>query len=92
MSNRFIAMISQYQSKIGVDIMPSQTQLNNEIMFNKLNIFPKITLAYISLGFIMLFVAFIVVFNPNIKPRKNYFYILYFTSNTVCYTYFWNGI
>ena len=73
LSNKFIEMITQYQTKIGSDIMPSETQLNNEIMFNKINIFPKVTLAYIILGFIMLIVAFIVVFNPKIKPRKTTF-------------------
>jgi len=73
LSNRFIDMIVKYQSTVGADIMPSQTQLNNEIMFNKINIFPKITLAYVILGFIMLIVAFIVVFNPNIKPKKTTF-------------------
>ena len=73
LSNKFIDMIVQYQIKIGADIMPSQAQLDNEIMFNKINIFPKITLAYVILGFIMLIVAFIVVFNPKIKPKKTTF-------------------
>ena len=73
LSNKFIDMITQYQVKVGEEVMPSETQLNNEIMFNKLNIFPKVTLAYIILGFVMLIVAFVVVFNPNIKPRKTTF-------------------
>lgn len=72
-SNKFIDLISQYQTKIGSEIMPSESQINNEIFFNKINIFPKVTLAYVILGFIMLIVAFIVVFNPKIKPRKTTF-------------------
>ena len=73
LSNKFIDMIGQYQAKIGAEIMPSESQLNNEIMFNKINIFPKVTLAYVILGFVMLIVSFIVVFNPKIKPRKTTF-------------------
>jgi len=73
LSNKFIDMIIQYQTKVGADIMPPQSQIDNEIMFNKLSIFPKLTVAYMLLGLIMLIVAFIVVFNPKIKPKKTTF-------------------
>ena len=73
LSNKFIDMIIQYQTKVGSDIMPPQSQIDNEIMFNKLSIFPKLTVAYMILGLIMLIVAFIVVFNPKIKPKKTTF-------------------
>lgn len=78
LSNKFIDMISQYQSQVGSEIMPSQSQIDNELAFNKLDIFPKLTLAYLFLGFIMLIVAFIVVFNPKIKPKKTttFFFII----------------
>jgi cytochrome c-type biogenesis protein CcsB len=69
-ANKFIQLISSYQHKAGKDVMVSDTQLNNEIMFNELDIFPKLTLAYLLVGFIMLIAAFIVVFNPKIKPVK----------------------
>ncbi len=72
-SNKFIDMIKQYQSKVGAKIMPSESEINNEIMFNNLSVFPKLTIAYLILGLIMLTVAFIVVFNPKIKPRKTTF-------------------
>ena len=78
LANKFIEMISQYQSQIGYKIMPSEDKIENEIMFNKLNIFPKLTLAYLFLGFIMLIVAFLVVFNPKIKPKKTtlFFFVI----------------
>lgn len=69
-ANKFIDMIQIYQEKVGSNIIPSKTQINNEITFNKLDIFFKLTLAYVLVGFIMLIVAFIVVFNPKIKPEK----------------------
>ncbi len=73
LSNKFIIMIKKYQSQVGKDVIPSQSQIDNEIAFNKLNIFPKLTLAYLFLGFVMLIVAFIVVFNPKIQPKKTTF-------------------
>ncbi len=72
-SNKFISMIKQYQEKAGKDVIPSKDQIDRELAFNNLDIFPKITIAYVILGFIMLIVAFIVVFNPKIKPKKTTF-------------------
>ncbi len=72
-ADKFVSMMSLYQEKIGAEVIPSKSQINNEILFNDLYIFPKLTIAYILLGFVMLIVAFIVVFNPNIKPKKTTF-------------------
>ena len=69
-ANKFLSMIKIYQQKVGSEIIPSQTKIDNEILFNKINIFFKVTLAYLILGFIMLVVAFFVVFNPKIQPKK----------------------
>ncbi len=78
LSNKFISMIIDYQSQVGSEVMPKQSEIDNEIMFNKLNIFPKLTLAYLFLGFIILIAAFVVVFNPKIKPKKTtlFFFII----------------
>ena len=40
------------------------------ILFDKIDIFFKLTLAYILLGLVMLVVAFIVIFKPNFEPKK----------------------
>ncbi|QKF81927.1 cytochrome c biogenesis protein CcsA [Halarcobacter ebronensis] len=73
LSNSFIDMIIQYQEKVGSEVIPPKSQIENEILFNKLGIFPKLTIAYMILGLIILIVAFIVVFNPKIKPKKTTF-------------------
>ncbi len=73
LANKFIEMAIQYQTQVGKDVIPSKSQIDNEIMFNKLDIFFKLTLAYVFFGLIMLVVAFIVVFNPKIKPKKTTF-------------------
>ncbi|XPV70320.1 MAG: cytochrome c biogenesis protein CcsA [Halarcobacter sp.] len=78
LANKFIDMIKQYQAQVGKDIMPPQSQIDNEIFFNKIDIFPKLTLAYVFFGLIMLIAAFVVVFNPKIKPRKTtlFFFVI----------------
>ncbi|MGA1932242.1 cytochrome c biogenesis protein CcsA [Arcobacter sp. YIC-464] len=73
-ANKFLDMIKLFQEKIGKDVMLSESEIDNEILFNELDIFLKLTLAYVLTGLIMLIVAFIVVFNPNIKPRKTTFF------------------
>lgn len=73
-ANKFIEMMRTYQEKVGAKVTLTQNQIDNEIFFNNLDIFPKITIAYVLLGFIMLIVAFFVVFNPNIKPKKTTFF------------------
>ena len=77
-ANQYLDLISQYQQKVGAAVIPEQSQLDNEIAFNNLDIFPKLTIAYLLLGVIMLIVAFIVVFNPKIQPKKTtlFFFIL----------------
>jgi cytochrome c-type biogenesis protein CcsB len=69
-SNKYLSMMSMYQQKAGSEVIPSETSINNEIIFNKLDIFFKVTLAYMLLGLVMLIVAFFVVFNPKIEPKK----------------------
>lgn len=72
-ANNYISMISTYQEKVGAKVVLSQAEIDNEIMFNEIDIFPKVMLAYIFLGIIMLIAAFFVVFNPSIKPKKTTF-------------------
>ena len=69
-ADNFISMISMYQKKVGADVMLSDSKIEGEIFFNNLDIFFKLTLAYILLGLIMLIVAFIVIFKPDFKAKK----------------------
>ena len=69
-ANKFLSMMTIYQQKAGSSVIPSESKINNEIIFNKLDIFFKVTLAYMLLGIVMLIVAFFVVFNPKIQPKK----------------------
>lgn len=93
-ANKYIDLISEYQQKVGAAVIPPQSQLNNEIRFNNLDIFPKLTLAYLLLGIVMLIAAFIVVFNPKIKPKKTTLFFfallsLIFAAHTFGMGYRW---
>jgi cytochrome c-type biogenesis protein CcsB len=69
-ANKFIDIIAQYQQKAGAGITPSKSVVDNEILFNKLGIFPKITIAYVSLGFILFIISFLTVFNKKWSSKK----------------------
>ena len=69
-AENFISMISLYQEKIGSDVILPKSKIEAEILFDKIDIFFKLTLAYILLGLVMLVVAFIVIFKPNFEPKK----------------------
>ncbi|MCT7533966.1 cytochrome c biogenesis protein CcsA [Aliarcobacter cryaerophilus] len=69
-ANNYIDMIALYQDKVGTDIKLTASKINAEIVFNKLDIFFNLTLAYVLLGFIMVVLAFVVIFKPEFKPAK----------------------
>jgi len=73
-ANKYLNLITQYQEKVGKDEIPSKEVLNNEILFNELAIFLKLTLAYVFLGIILFIVSFVTVFNKNwSSPKLNMF-------------------
>ncbi|PRM90287.1 cytochrome C biogenesis protein [Aliarcobacter cryaerophilus] len=69
-ANNYIDMIALYQDKVGTDIKPTASKVNAEIVFNKLDIFFNLTLAYVLLGFVMVILAFVIIFKPEFKPAK----------------------
>ena len=77
-ANKFIDSISSYQKEHGVDIMPSQDVIEGEILFNKLGIFLKLTIAYMVIGLILFVLSFVVVFNKKWHSAKlnNFFFVL----------------
>ncbi|ARU48002.1 cytochrome c biogenesis protein CcsA [Sulfurospirillum diekertiae] len=60
-----VKTFSQFQTHYGADIMPSPTHINMEILFNKLMLFERLTMAYVLLGLVLLGVAFGRVFAPQ---------------------------
>ena len=78
-ANKYLGLIDQFQQKVGDKIVPSKNIVNSEILFNKLSIFFKLTLAYIIMGFILFFLSFMTIFNQkfdSIKLNKLIYLIL----------------
>jgi len=79
-AEKYLALISQYQHKVGFDVVLSEEAVDREIFLDKLDIFFKLTLAYMVFGVIILITAFVVIFNPKINAKK---VTLFFTLITV---------
>jgi cytochrome c-type biogenesis protein CcsB len=69
-ANKYVTLISQYQQKVGKDIIPDESVINNEILFNEISIFSKLTVAYMIIGLILFIVSFLTVFNKNWSSQK----------------------
>ena len=69
-ASKSVDLILSYQRKMGKDVIPPKEKINFEIMFNKLDIFPRLTLVYLLLGIIMFGISFIAVFNPKWSPKR----------------------
>jgi len=65
-----LTLLSTYQQRIGKDIVPSKEKVDAEITFNKFDVFPKLTLAYLFIGVLMFILSFITVFNPKVQSKK----------------------
>jgi cytochrome c-type biogenesis protein CcsB len=77
-ANKFIDMIITYQNKLGSSIIPPKNVIDNEMLFNKLNIFLKLTIAYMIIGLILFILSFVTVFNKKLQSKKlnNFFFVL----------------
>lgn len=69
-SDKYVELIAMYQEKAGASVIPSSSKINAEILFNKLDLFFNLTLVYLLLGFVMLVISFVLIFNPNFKAQK----------------------
>ena len=69
-ANKYLDLISSYQQKVGKDVIPSQSVIDNEILFNKLSIFSKLTIAYIIVGLILFVISFLTVFNKKWSSQR----------------------
>ena len=69
-ANKYLDLIAQYQQKVGAEVIPSTSVIDSEILFNKLSIFSKLTIAYIIIGLILFVISFLTVFNKNWSSQK----------------------
>jgi cytochrome c-type biogenesis protein CcsB len=67
---KYLEYIATYQKKVGYKVIPSDDMIKNEILFNKVGIFPKLTLIYVLSGLLLFIISFIAVFKPKIMTSK----------------------
>ena len=70
LASQGITLLNTYQQRIGKEIIPSQSKVNAEITFNKFDVFPKLTLAYLFIGILMFILSFVTVFKPSLSSKK----------------------
>lgn len=66
----YLDYIKKYQHTYGAEIIPSDSKVKLEIIYNDWNIFGKLAKIYIILGFALLIVHFMLIFNPAARLSK----------------------
>ncbi len=62
-------VIKNYQKFYGSKIMPSKERVEAEIFYNRVDIFTKLILAYILIGFVLLITAFVAIVKPKVNVK-----------------------
>ncbi|WP_431339150.1 cytochrome c biogenesis protein CcsA [Campylobacter majalis] len=78
-ANKALEVISDYQNKHGLDIMPPKSRIDMEILFNKVKIFDRLTPVYLIAGFILLIFVFIKMLAPS-ASINGVFKFIYFIN------------
>ena len=86
--DRALDMISKFQNGYGKSVIPSQSHITFEILYNKLGIFGKLIPVYILVGLILLILSFIHIINPSFNLKKYtkivlYIIVLAFITHTI---------
>ncbi|MGG7047785.1 MULTISPECIES: cytochrome c biogenesis protein CcsA [unclassified Campylobacter] len=73
-----LANIKIYQERYGSSVIPSKSRVDMEILFNKVQIFERLTPVYLLAGFALLIFIFIKMLTPrlNINPVIKAIYII----------------
>jgi cytochrome c-type biogenesis protein CcsB len=61
-ANNTLIYLADYQQKFGKDVIPAQTKIDAEIIYNRLNIFKKLFMYYALIGLLMLVFLFANIF------------------------------
>lgn len=68
--NEKLDEIKLFQKKYATHIIPTKWKIQAELMFNKYNIFERLTPYYLILGFTLLITVFINIFKQNLNIKK----------------------
>ena len=68
--NKALLALKAYQEKNAQHIIPNEFKIKAELIFNKYNIFERLTPFYLILGFFLLILIFVNIFKSNIELNK----------------------
>ncbi|NPA58550.1 MAG: cytochrome c biogenesis protein CcsA, partial [Aquificae bacterium] len=69
-ANLAVEDIKDFQRKYGYKVLPSETRLKAEILYNRLSIFERLTPFYFLIGFLSLGLIFAQIFKPSLNLEK----------------------
>ncbi|WP_457643093.1 cytochrome c biogenesis protein CcsA [Persephonella sp.] len=69
-ANIAIDDIKDFQKRYGYKVLPSETKIKAEILYNKLLVFERLTPFYFLIGFLALAVIFVQIFKPDANLKK----------------------
>ena len=69
-ANQLLAQIKSYQRQEGAGIIPSQTKIDLEILYHKVDVFGKLSKILLTVGLVLLIIQLLSIFNPKIKLTK----------------------
>jgi len=69
-AKQYLEHIKSFQKKYGVEIMPSESKVKLEILYNKVNIFKRLSGYYGIVAFVLLVFFFITLLNPKARLGK----------------------
>lgn len=77
-ADQLLTGISDYQQKYGASILPPESKIKFEILYNKMLIFDNLSKVYGILGILMIIMLFVEMFKPSkgIKYVINFFIVL----------------
>lgn len=67
--NQLIAELRSYQKRVSAEVLPSESQLNAELLLNKIRIFSRLTGVYAILGLLFVGLLFTSVFKPDVNLK-----------------------
>ena len=81
-ANKALNLISTYQKRVGKDLIPSDTKIDLEILYNKYDIFSQAMKIYLIAGFILLIIVFLKILKRDFNVKwlaKGAFYLIIFS-------------
>ena len=66
-ANNALVKIKEYQYSLASNIIPSEIKIKAELFFNKFNIFERLTFFYLILGFLLIVLVFVNIFNQKLQ-------------------------